>query len=182
MFYVNVYERLLSMSPPPLVDSLGAIIRIGNSSYSTYHTSPGVLVSPGYHTNIVVKRHFKSILPEPYSNCKSDSSSLRLRPEEDFYNLIGQSEFSYSREYCFSLCLQNYIINNYNCSLNALPSLYNVSTCDLGLTNKIFYIDKVSSLMGSIINEICLPLCRLECNQTLYKSSLSFDAFTCMSS
>jgi hypothetical protein len=175
MFYVNVYERLFSIaSSPPLVDSLGAIIRIGNSSYSTFHTSPGILVSPGYHTNIVVKRHFKTILPEPFSNCKIDSSSLRLRPDEDFYNLIGQSEYSYSREYCFSLCLQNYIINNYNCSLNTLPLLYNMSICDSSLTNRILYIDKVPTLMGTIINEICLPLCRLECNQTLYETSVSF--------
>jgi len=53
---------------------MGAVIRIGNSSYKVYDSnSDGILLSLGLKTNIVIGEEFKSILSKPYSNCEIDS-------------------------------------------------------------------------------------------------------------
>ena len=67
IFYVNVYEPFYWS----VVDGLGGLVRIGNSSYSSYYPpSDGILVSSGFRTNIVLEREFKSILPKPFSDCE----------------------------------------------------------------------------------------------------------------
>ena len=88
--YVNVYEKLLSYQAL----NLGALIRIGNSSYSTYYQAlSGILVAPGFQTNIAVDREIKSILSKPYSNCDIDSNSPQIIQGSDLYNLIVESKY-----------------------------------------------------------------------------------------
>ena len=103
---------------------IGAVIRIGNSSYKIYDSnSDGILLSPGLKTNMVVEREFKSILPKPYSNCEIDSNDS-TQSNLEFYNLIDQSGYEYTRQLCFIQCYQNFIIKKYNCSHPSLLSLF----------------------------------------------------------
>jgi hypothetical protein len=53
--YVNIYEKLIDFEK---ILSLGAIIRIGNSSYSTYDSNNGILVPSGPY---IRTRFFSSI-------------------------------------------------------------------------------------------------------------------------
>ena len=72
--YVNVYEKLIRYNGEQFI-GFGAVIRIGNSSYSTYYSfGDGLLASAGFKTNIIIDREFKSMLPKPYSNCEIDSN------------------------------------------------------------------------------------------------------------
>jgi len=52
--YVNIYEKLIDFDFEKVVIGLGAIIRIGNSSYSKYDSNNGILVPSGYQTNIAI--------------------------------------------------------------------------------------------------------------------------------
>jgi hypothetical protein len=52
-----------------------------------------------------------------------------------------------------------------------LVSLYNVNVCEWELFLEI--MSKDDYFTDNFINEICLPQCPLECNQTLYKTSIS---------
>ena len=98
-FYVNVYEEFLLDGSTSF---LGAVLRIGNSSYSTFYANTiGILLTPGLQTNIVVEREFKSILPRPYSNCEIDSSSAKFLQGVDLYNLISQTDYAYTQQLCF---------------------------------------------------------------------------------
>ena len=165
--YVNFYEELMSYS-----SGLGALIRIGNSSYSTFYSNGGILVSSGFQTNIVVEREFKSVLSKPYSNCEIDSKSPDVIPNLELYNLISQSEYAYTQQLCFIQCYEKFIISKYNCSLSNFISLFlKVSKCSTKLFNNIS--NSADDLESSFINSVCLPLCPLECNQTLYKTSIS---------
>jgi hypothetical protein len=162
--YVNFYENLLNN--PFAYKGQGAVVRIGNSSYSTYYGDGGLFISPGLNTFVAVEREFKSILPQPYSNCEAESNS-------ELYNLILKSKYAYTQQLCFVQCMQRFFINKYNCSLSFLISLYsNVSVCDVGT---ISFSDMHSVEESKFYSETCLPLCPLECNQTLYKSSISFN-------
>ena len=169
-FYVNIYEKLIGYS-----SSFGAVIRIGNSSYLTYYSfGDGILVSPGSVTNIGVDREFKSMLPKPYSSCEIDSSSPKYIRGLDLYNLIIESNYEYTQQLCFSQCYQKYIIKKYNCSSIWYPSVFDVTQCTLDFSNTLWY-SNVDSFDITFINENCMSLCPLECEQILYKSSISFN-------
>ena len=169
--YVNLYEELWSSNNRRKY--LGAVIRIGNSSYSTYYLDGGIFVSPGYSTYIAVDREFKTMLPKPFSNCEIDLNSPKQIPNLELYNLIGQSEYAYTQQLCFSQCVQKKVIEKYNCSFPDILSLFNESKCNLVLKDKIIRSDNI--LDSNVYYEECKLLCPLECNQTLFKTSLSFN-------
>ena len=152
---------------------MGAVIRIGNSSYRTFYSfGDGIFASAGSISNIVVDREFKSILPKPYSNCEIDSSNLpQFIQGLDLYNLISHSGYEYTQQLCFVQCYQNYVIDKYNCSSIWFPSLFNASQCSLDLSGYIW--SKGDAFIVSFINEHCLSMCPLECDQILYRTSLS---------
>ncbi len=169
ILYVNIHELIYYQ----ISTELGVILRIDNSSYSTFYAKrDGILLSPGFQTNIAVDREFHSMLPKPYSNCEIDTNSPLFRPDSEFYNVIRQSEYAYTKKLCFIQCYQSYIINKYNCSYPEMLSLFNASKCDL---TKITFYDTTDRFSVNIINEMCLSSCPLECNQNLYKKSISFN-------
>ena len=169
-FYVNIYEELLNSSNN--LNGLGAVFRIGNSSYLSGHLNGGIFVPSGFQTYIAVDREFKIMLSRPYSNCEIDYNSPTFRPDSDLYNLIGQSDYAYSQQLCFAQCLQKKFIEAHNCTSYHLISLYNKTQCDSDIEDIIF--ESSDSFDNNYINKICLPQCPLECNQTLYKTSMSF--------
>ena len=167
--YVNVYEKLLN--DPSSVAGLGALVRVGNSSFTTYDSNNGIFISSGANTYIVVDREFKSMLPKPYSSCEIESTSSKFRQDSYLYNLIRESDYIYSQQLCFSQCLQQYFIEKYNCHLYIFISLFNSSLCEFDLYLSV--LDSGNIFETNYINDVCLPLCPLECNQTLYKTTLS---------
>ena len=169
--YVNLYEELWRFNNK--TDYLGAVIRIGNSSHLTYYLDGGIFISPGTQTFISVDREFKSILPKPYSNCEIDSNSPKFIPNLDLYNLIAGSNYEYTQQLCFSQCVQKKVIDKYHCAYPDFLTLYNVSKCNVSLKEFILHSDSI--LDSTVYNDECKSLCPLECNQTLYKTSISFN-------
>ena len=56
---MNIYEEFLDVMDKNEINQLGALIRIGNSSYMKDYSNGGILVSPGFKTNIVFDRESK---------------------------------------------------------------------------------------------------------------------------
>ena len=164
-FYTNIYEKLLDCA---FVHGLGALIRIGNSSYSTFYSNGGVFVQPGVVNYIAVERQFHSILPKPYSDCEIDLNSPKFIPNFDIYNLIGRSEYVYSQQLCFSQCAQNYLIQKYNCYLPIVLSLFNATECNQTISTFIFQNDNI--LETNFMTNVCQPVCSLECNRHLFNT------------
>ena len=158
------------------IKGFGALIRIGNSSYSSFYSDGGILVSSGFITRIAIDREFISILPKPYSNCEVDSNSPSFRSDSFLFNLIGRSDFAYTQQLCLVQCMQKHFIDKYECTYPNVISLFtNISTCNLDIVNSNTF--SFENFDGNYINNICLPLCPLECNQTLYKTSISSYQF-----
>ena len=158
--YVNVYEKLLDS-----LNGLGALILIGNRSYTSFHSNGGYLLSPGFQTNIIVERELKHMLPKPYGKCEGPV----FKHKSDLFSLIENSPYAYLQQLCFVLCVQKKMIGKYNCTMRNWVSLYNASQCDDRHSLENFY----NIFSDNFINEECSPLCPLECNQTLYKISTS---------
>jgi hypothetical protein len=157
-FYVNVYEKLVGKVT-------GATRRVGNSSFMTYNLNNGVFVAPGKRVFTSIDREFKSILPKPYSNCEL----AKNLPKSDLHTQIIQSDYSYTKQFCLSQCLQKQFIKKYNCSLHFDLSIFNLSECDANLS----FASNDFSDSNFVWPQLCLPLCRLECEQT-FKKSISF--------
>jgi hypothetical protein len=166
--YVNIYEELMEY-----VNNSGAIIRIGNSSYSTYYSNDGIFVPSGFSTYIRVKREFKSMLPKPYSHCEQDINLPKLKTNTDAYflNLKGKFPYAYTQQLCLIECLDSISIEKFNCSLPFDLSHLDVKVCGPRIIDLIekYFISNVAEIF-----QFCLPKCPFECNQTIYKTSLSF--------
>jgi len=161
--YVNAYEEFLVNK---WLDGLGIVLRVDNSSYSTFYLNDGIFVPSGFITYVLIDREFKSTLPKPYSNCELEATSSK----SELYNRIGRSKYGYSQQFCYTQCAQKYYIDKYNCALPFMFSLYNnASSCSANFTNWLQQNDNL--LTQNYYNEACSQVCPLECNQTLYKTS-----------
>ena len=172
--YIDVYEELLNLNERILNTVMvgrGAIIQIGNSSYSKFHTNNGILLSAGSVTFLAVDREFKSVLPKPYSECEINSKSPKFKSGYEFYNLIAQNNYDYTQQLCLTQCMQKQFIDEYNCTYPYFPTFYNVSACNGTLYNIILTWNNISN--SDFMNRVCLPVCPLECDQIVYKSSIS---------
>jgi hypothetical protein len=163
--YVNAYEKFLDK----WLNGLGIVLRVDNSSYSTFYLNNGIFVPSGFITYVLIDREFKLTLPKPFSNCEIDSTSAKFRENSELYNLIGQSKYGYSQQFCYTQCAQKYYIKKYNCALPFIFSLYNASSCSSNFTDLLPQNDNL--LTKNYYNEECSRVCPLECNQTLYKTS-----------
>jgi len=169
--YINFYEKLLDSA-----NGLGAVIRIGNGSHSTYYLNSGIFISPGTISFVSVEREFKSMLSKPYSDCEIETNSAVFKSNYEYYNLIAKSYYSYSQQLCLAQCLQKESIRKFDCTLPLILSLYNnKSQCNSSVIETDYNIHKIFGV--NFINQKCLPSCPLECNQALYKSSISTYQF-----
>ena len=72
--YIGFHENLTRFNSF-YENGLGAIIRIGNSSYLIENYNSGIRIQPGYNTFINIDRSFEFIMTKPYSNCDIDNES-----------------------------------------------------------------------------------------------------------
>ena len=164
--YVNFYEKLAK----DYNRYMGAIVKVGNSSYAT--TSYGIEVAPGFNTNIVVERYFEKTLPKPYSNCDIDNENVVAGLYSDLYDLVTHSPLEYNQQLCIDLCLQRKLIEKCNCTTSDKYGFFpTVGPCK----TKDPCSDGVSldSQSNEYIKANCLYLCPLQCNRTQYKTSIS---------
>ena len=110
--YVNYYELIASKYST----YMGAIIKIGNSSYED--TSFGIETQPGLKTNIQIDRVIQKTLPKPFSNCDIDNENERYESTSDLYNLIKNSNYQYSQQLCFEVCSFREVIKQCNCTVS----------------------------------------------------------------
>ena len=169
--YSGFYEKLNTLNA--YNGGLGLLIRVDNASYLTDHMTYGIRISTGLHTDIIVERSFKFMLPRPYSNCEIDSDSSKTTYVSDIYNMIAQSKYEYTQQLCLSQCYQKLMIDECNCT-DTLLSLYDVNVC--ATDEETNCVDETLFdiyLRSEYIERVCMPLCPLQCNTTEYKTRLA---------
>ena len=163
---MNIYEKIIETDFFKYdSNGFGAFLFIQNNSYLESYNP--IFTTPGLKTNIPIDREFKSILPKPYSNCDIDSS---FESDSELYNLIQKSKYQYTQQFCLSQCFQRYLINNFNCTTSYIVGFFNnTNVCD----EIAFLLSQNSTFIDDYLTNICIPMCPLECNQTLIKTSIS---------
>ncbi len=166
--YVNFNENLTRYNSYD--EGYGAFIRIDNASYSIDHNIDGIKIAPGQLIDLNLNRVFKFTMPKPYSNCEIDESSPKVI-DSDLYNLIANSSYQYSQSLCFQQCFQKQIFKECNCSIGVVKSFFDYKTCSTP-TERICGLNLFQNkyLGSSFIQDVCVPLCPLECNVTEYNT------------
>ena len=115
-------------------------------------------------------------MAKPYSNCDIENDYSAYLSEvflkSDLYKIIWHSPLDYSQQLCLDVCLQRHIGQACNCTpldkYSLLPQYAPCKTNDACATN----MSKQFST-NEFIRANCLHLCPLQCNRTLYRTSIS---------
>ena len=103
--FTGVADSLYSLK------NYGAIVFIHNQT-SLPETSSGILLKPGTHSDIVVKKSFSSLVPSPYSDCQN----LDLFDfDRTLYDILDAASITYNQQDCLDLCMQQEIIRKCGC-------------------------------------------------------------------
>jgi hypothetical protein len=162
--FLGIKKELKVLNP-----SKGLTLLIKNTSHT--FESKTVDLAPGVETNIQLERHFATQLPKPYSNCDIDNDNPK-NVDSKLYKDFLKSNMQYSQQYCLELCFQRLVIQECGCT-----DFYSISLEDVDICNPNAYdcVDQVYDKFtyDNFFNQICLPLCPLQCNQTSFKVSTS---------
>ena len=127
--------------------------------------------TPGLKTNVIVERVFEKQLPKPYSSCLVDNEAPKQFYSK-LYDLILNSPYEYNQQFCFDLCQQETIYQECGCIGSDKYSFYpNYAVCASNISCMTQLNKKFASNDFLIAN--CLSLCPLQCNRTLYRTSIS---------
>jgi hypothetical protein len=171
-FYVRSYENFSLFNS--IWGGTGAILRIDNVSHVIDHRKDGIFVPPGKSTYVAVNREFKNILAKPYSECLLDSSDKSSNYDSNLYQLIRNSSYEYTQDFCIEQCFNRLQKDMCNCQLPSLKSVINLKTCfsDLEIFCAInVYWDVF--LKNNYIENNCIPQCPLECYSSKFTYTTS---------
>jgi hypothetical protein len=162
-------------------NALGAVIKIDNSSYLTDHSkNGGIKIASGFHTDLSIYRKFNFNLPKPYSSCELDNNNINQpisKSDNTILQQFANSRYQYTQQSCIIQCNQLNVIKKYNCSHPAYFSIFNANVCQYSNNSldEIVHASQVwrDSAKYNFSQRTCLPLCPLECNQTIFDTKLS---------
>lgn len=125
---------------------------------------------PNAETNIAISRTKTKKEPMPYSDCQE----LELVKSE-LKEAIQRKGIAYEQKDCILQCYQNKVIEECKCyDLRFVCYFDSVVPC----ANSTCYSDIYDKFQSSdFIDDNCLPLCPLECNNTIYDTTISMNGY-----
>lgn len=164
-------------------DVNGLLLFIHNSSILPYQNEnynningDSIFVSTGFSTDLIIEKVFTERLAEPYNQCVKTIDDFHLN--KTLYQLIVDSNLTYSQQRCYKLCFDlDYITNNpCNCTNNVTignvwPKCFtekekeNLNGCTFNYKAKF---NKLS------LADMCNHYCPLECDSAEFKVTYSF--------
>jgi hypothetical protein len=164
--YVNYNENLDFLNS--ILGGKGALIRVDNITHVVKHIFDGISVSSGMSTNIALKREFKSMLPQPYSDCVVDQGKYNYISTSDLFNKIKSSPYDYTQSFCLQQCMQQYLNEKCSCGFTTFSTKEIFpDVCDnlnqTGCTLDVYFNDYIPNDYST---KNCLPKCPKECNST----------------
>jgi len=134
---------------------------IHNKSFNAAEsTDDSIKLTPGFSTELRIKRIFKERLSNPYNDCIDDNNGEFIGKLNDpLINYIISSTKSYRQNDCFNVCQSQYIVRMCNLSL-PIGFIWELDwrkeNYECAKKQYVFFLDQNN-------NELC-PSCLLECN------------------
>lgn len=150
----------------------GAHVFINNASSNPIFYE-GIDVSPGFQTNIGIRRVFIHQIPKPYSCCESNINNY----DSNLVKAIINTNISYRQIDCFDLCWQTRLAEKCKCyDLSRQIVKYNLEPC-LTLEQLNCTFKGYQEFLNENLFSQCYKDCPLECESTQYITSTSFANF-----
>jgi hypothetical protein len=152
-----------------LTENFGLAVFVHDNWTSPLSVEP-VLVNPNVETNIGISRTEIKKVPKPYSDCQDlDSVQSVLK------DAIQSKGIAYQQKDCILQCYQNKLIEQCKCyDLGFVCYFNSVVPCANDTCSDPIYEQFQSS---EYINTNCMPLCPLECNNTIYETYVSTNGY-----
>ena len=137
--------------------------------YYSGGTKAGFTLSPGLSHEVAVKRTFSSKLGLPYNDCIKNVSNIESFDSDLYRFMLTSTNYSYRQVDCFDYCMGRELNKNFNISnkIDHWHKLYKKYSFDKFWQ---FY----SRFIRGDINNVCRPLCPMECDSIKYEMSNSF--------
>ena len=118
-------------------------------------------------------------MPKPYSNCEiteatsTNTDQLKAGLDYDLFNLISNSSYVYSQQFCILQCYQQHVLEKCGCVDYKFLSLFkNQTICNhTNVCLRDFLFNEFFSNNYLYVQDKCLPKCPLECYETTLKST-----------
>ena len=160
--FTGVTDSLFSLK------NYGAILFVHNQT-SLPETTSGILLKPGSHSDIVVKKTFSSLVPSPYSDCQN----LDLFEfDRSLYNVLDEASIAYTQQDCLDLCMQQEIINKCGCYFLEFFQLNKSKPCLSEYELECASIIYDSFAIKDVV-KICEGKCPLECDSQKFEFTIS---------
>ena len=150
----------------------GLNVIIENNTFLTNNKLNWIGLDGGTINYMPIQRKFSSKIPKPYSQCDIEND-LPGHFDSVYYNLILNSSYQYSQEFCIVQCLQQNALQKCNCTFPFFLALLE-KPCQnkdqLNCVNDFFYGD---SDQLEPVSLSCSAQCPLECNSTEYSFEMT---------
>ena len=157
----------------------GFNVFIHNSTEYPFSQSPSaVQVTPGFGTNFVVSRYFRTQYQKPFSDCTvlEDKQLTQKLTNRTIFDQVIATGYDYTQRTCILFCLQE-LYTKY-CGCNSQSISYKVSGYDHCFTTSQttclldFYTNNYTT--GTNIADDCVPKCPLECTSSELQATLAY--------
>jgi hypothetical protein len=166
---LEIFSGSIEKSPFTSLKTHGAILFIHNQT-SKPDKSSGLLLKPGTHTDIVVKKSFTSLVPSPYSDFQ-DLNAFKF--DKVYFNILESENLKYNQQDCLDLCMQQEIVDKCNCYYleffklsNQTNACLSVDEVNCAFTNYEKFVEKDTVELGQ-------NRCPLECDSLKYDFTIS---------
>ncbi|RNA38831.1 amiloride-sensitive sodium channel subunit gamma-like [Brachionus plicatilis] len=151
--------------------NMAGIIFIHNKTQSPLSVD-GVIVSPGFITNIGLMRTFSHQKPKPYSSCDGSVDKME-NYDSNLYKLILAKTKFYHRKVCIDLCYQEQLIIKCNCTDSVVESVFEHNHCQFDDV----CLNEVYDYTFKNVDKICYSKCPFECDKFVYTKMISINKF-----
>jgi hypothetical protein len=156
------------------LDGLRLIVhnQTADPGYYSGGTKSGFILAPGFNHEVVIKRTFSSKLGLPFNNCIKNVKSLDSHDSEIYKYMLNNTQYDYTQKDCFDYCMGTELNKHFNVT-NKIDHWLNLY--------KTYSFNKFWGFYSKIknkIEQVCTPMCPLECDSIKYDASISFTKFS----
>lgn len=137
----------------------------------------GCEISPGFSTNLILNRVFNYKLEKPFNNCFKNLTTVDSFDSDIFRFMIKSFEYSYRQKDCVDFCIGKEFIKQCKLDIDLMTYINIWENYKLNYTIIECIINVYNNLVNGRINDVCVPVCPLECDSISYETSTSFSKF-----
>lgn len=157
------------------ITSNGFYLFVNDNSNEPLFDSEGISLSPGFETDVVIKKTVVERQASPYSDCIRNTCSFDSYDSDLFKKTLKTSKY-YTQKNCLLICLQRHIVQNCGCYIPKIPNFDDSRVCNGHDILECGYTQYHEFYTTQLSNQ-CFVECPQECDSIEYDLSSSVMDF-----